>query len=349
MQEMTAEGEHLDSEVASLAAQREELAMLRAELMVERAEPASLRADLETERGETAALRRPLEGETVRISIPETAEEDSSIKPVEEGPAAAQTQDPAGRDTPRPTDDDVFARLRALSLLREGDDTAEPVESTPAVERQEAPPRPEAQVEGHPAPARPSSTATGHHDEDESIDDYMAQLFARLNGARSGAAPAPTAPAPTAPAPAAPKQESPADETAAPAASEKAELAAPVENEPDLPPLESLAMPRRSAPESQANLIALRELANMSASSAIGASQRQQRVKSGTLKMGAAGALGAVGALLLLLASSGCVDHSSVTLLGFGCVLLVAGILWLLQGLGRMALRFLQSLSPSYV
>jgi hypothetical protein len=357
MAEMTADREHHESDLASqraelkagreaLASELAQLAMLRAELTADRAELTSLRADLETERAEISALRQRLDAQAARSAtvdaMPEAPAADAGDERASNEDSHADEH--AASQTARSSDDDVFARLRALSVLRESDDAPPATENEQPQTVAAASPSANARVET-PPPAAPVHTAPrgGHDDEEESIDDYMAQLFARLNGARTSSPQ--TAPTPAAPPPAKPDPTpievpvaGPAAESAMPTAATEITAAAPMECEPPLPPLESLATPRRSAPA--IDISAMRALANMSATSAIGASQRRQWANSATVKLGAAGALGVTGAVLLLLAKSGWLGHSSVTLFGFGAVLFVAGALWLLQGLGLLLMAW---------
>jgi hypothetical protein len=99
-------------------------------------------------------------------------------------------------------------------------------------------------------------------------------------------------------------------------------------------------LPRRAAPERQADLSAMRQLANMTASSAIGASQRRRWTSSGTVKLAAAAALGIFGIAVLLLATSGWAGSSQAAVFGFGAVLFVAGAVWLLQGMGLLMMAW---------
>jgi hypothetical protein len=196
------------------------------------------------------------------------------------------------------------------------------------------------------ASVAPAAPVAKEHEAEESIDDYMTRLFARLNGGRGAASvdpqPAPAA-APQAPptpmagvTPAAPTQES--TNTEGTPVARTNEVSAEPLAEADRGPLTMI--PRRSAPEKQVDLSAMRQLANSSASSAIGASQRRQRTSSATIKLGAAAALGLFGAAVVGLASSGWIQGAKAPIFGFGAVLFVAGAFWLLQGLGLLILAW---------
>ena len=341
-----------------LAPDRQQVATCQLELDAERQQLAVERMELAAERADLAAERIRIDAEWKRLA----AERDQGM--AEQSSAAedtlpAEESEPSESPGAAVTDDDIFARLRALSVLREDapsheqdsqpaedeagvvgvidvtDPMAEEEEAeSPVIEQVEAElpvtevqPEPQAQFV---AAAQPVA-GHGHPEGEESIDDYMARLFARLNGGRSDRAQAESAPRQTNP----PVTES---TSAATSSNESADLReevsappiveTPVE-EPDCQPL--TMMPRR-APERQMNLSAMRELANMSASSAIGASQRRRWTSSGAVKLGAAAALGIFGIAVLLFASSGLAGNARHIVFGFGAVLFIAGALWLLQG-----------------
>jgi hypothetical protein len=138
---------------------------------------------------------------------------------------------------------DVLRRLGLSAGLEE-----EPAANA-APARQPTPP---------PAPA-PQPAPAAHHEGDESLDDYMQQLFQRL-GVKQGAAPVaeppPKRPMMSMPAPAA-RVEEPTNEKSA-------------EAPPALPPLQPEEFKARSvAAERKSDFTALRELANMQAKTAI--------------------------------------------------------------------------------
>jgi len=330
----------LAAEMKRLAQEQEDLARQRETLAAEREEIAALRAQMASVPVADSTVSTAPDRAAAEEAISEHGAGEGDM--VESPPAVSTAADPEVPASPS-GDDDVFARLRALSLLREPAE-ASAIDNAPSPALEAERPLPQHLMETHPVEQRPTSpapalhTGSGHHDEEESIDDYMAQLFARLNGARSATAPAPPAAKP-APASSSPppcgndSEKSEKDVRTAPAA-------APVEVAPQLPPLESLALPRRAAPERQLDLSAMRELANMSASSAIGTSQRKQWTSTAAVKLGAAGALGVVGASMLLVARLNWLGHSNAALFGFGGVLFTAGILWLVQGLSLLLMAW---------
>ncbi len=135
--------------------------------------------------------------------------------------------------------------------------------------------------------ARPSSPVAAaksppqHHGEEESIDDYMAQLLERLRtGSSGGQVPARrtevVVPAPAA-EPARPVVEKPNEA--------KAELSASVPTPLERPAETAVASPRTVAPETHGSLAAMRELANLSAQSAISRHFRRQIVRSTRVKL----------------------------------------------------------------
>ncbi|MCE9554670.1 MAG: hypothetical protein K8T91_15040, partial [Planctomycetes bacterium] len=307
LQQYTAERDELSAHREQLAADREALVIKRQQL---------------------SNLATP--GEAVMPTVSEPSHE-------MEEPAADVEQPEVGHRPRRDADEDVFARLRALSLLREGDDKPNVKEVRLPTAATVEPPAVEDRVET--LPAKPASPPTDsgsgkHHEGEESIDDYMSQLFARLNGGRtvenrravtppSTAAPAATPSTQTGKVSDDPKPQ-PTQEFSPPTILKEM----PVEQaEPEY----LTEMPRRNAPAPQMDLSAMRELANMSANSAIGASQRRRWTSSATIKLGAAAALGVVGITLILFAISGRAGTAKPTLFGFGAVLFVAGALWLLQ------------------
>ena len=114
------------------------------------------------------------------------------------------------------------------------------------------------------SPSAPS--ASFDDDDDESIDDYMAQLMARVGGSSQPATP-----------PIKPEQPKPAQAAAAAASpSPAATNAAPEQTQERSVPLDPAEfVPRAVAPEASSNLRALRAVANTSARSAIDRHQRR--------------------------------------------------------------------------
>ena len=345
-----------------LAPDRQQLATCQLELDAERQQLAVERMELAAERADLAAERIRIDAEWKRLAA-ERGKGSAELSTAAEDPLPAEVTESSESPGAAVTDEDIFARLRALSVLREdapsheqgsqpADDKADVVGvidvTDPMAEEEEAEasameqaeaeqpmtevqPEPQAQFVAAVQPV----AGHGHPEGEESIDDYMARLFARLNGGRSDRAQVEPAPRQTIP----PAMElTPSTTSSTTSSTKSADLTnevsaptiieAPVED-PDGQPL--TMMPRR-APERQMNLSAMRELANMSASSAIGASQRRRWTSSGAVKLGAAAALGIFGIAVLLFASSGLAGNARHTVFGFGAVLFIAGALWLLQG-----------------
>jgi len=352
------ERQQLAADRAALAAEQDRLAAEQEQLVAAQAELAAEKERLSTERESLAASQPPIASiETNSVVEHETppvawaaAEAETSIATeheVREEPSALDEVDLSSRRTSQPKEEDVFARLRAMSLLRESDHAPVKPASRLAAESPATPQADEIATQPSP-PAEPTASAPsgaqpGKHEGEESIDDYMAQLFARLNGDRStrtDAAPNPAppkTPAPVRPAPAT----SVAIETVAQPSPENESPAASCITPVEPPASEYLTeMPRRNAPERPFDLTAMRELANMSANSAIGASQRRRWTSSATIKLCAATALGAVGIGLLFFATTHAASNAKPTLFGFGAVLFVAGMLWLLQALSLLLMAW---------
>lgn len=328
------------------------------------AERGSLEEDrqrLIDERNQLDAQRQALEGER-QTHLDWVALERSRLNEIEATLAAAETtttssneqvdsEQPSTTDEEKkldqrvhlPADEDVFARLRALSLLREDDDKAEVKESRLSAASTVEPPVAENQIESPPVvPASPPAvSSSGNHEGEESIDAYMSQLFSRLNGGRSGGTQAVANPS-TAVTPAAKPSNQTGKMSVDPKSRQTKEFTSPetLEEMPlDQPASEYLTeMPRRAATQQPIDLTAMRELANLIANSAIGARQRRRWTSSATIKLGGAAALGSVGIGMLMFAMSSWAGAARPTLLGFGAVLFLAGAVWLLQGMGLLLL-----------
>lgn len=354
-QQLVTEQTRLTDERQQLAADRTTFAAEQAALVAAQAELAAEKDRIATERESLgdrqhqvaeAAPDSDMEQETAPVALA-AAEITHSIATEEEDrqqsspPAEAEISN--RRAAQQTKEEDVFARLRAMSLLREGDHATVKQASRLASDSPAHPPAAEIPTPTSP-PAEttasdPSGARPAKHEGEESIDDYMAQLFARLNGDRStrtDAAPTPTLP--KTPATARPTSPSAAPLELVALQSPESETPEPVSKSPVEPPASEYLteMPRRNSQEKPFDLTAMRELANMSANSAIGASQRRRWTSSATIKLGAAIALGAMGVGLLFFATSGWAGNAKPTLFGFGAVLFVAGAVWLLQGLGLL-------------
>ena len=175
-------------------------------------------------------------------------------------------------------------RERALAGCRQETETEQEVQEQLPERGDEKPPvaavePPRADRRRTPAggPAISPQAAPQHGGEEESIDDYMTQLLERLRKgsgspapARRVEAPVPT-PAPVRaaePARAVPKEPEVADAETSPHAPTAAPRPAAVET-----------APHATAPETQVSMAAMRELANLSAQSAISRHNRWQMVR----------------------------------------------------------------------
>jgi hypothetical protein len=164
-----------------------------------------------------------------------------------------------------------------------------------------------------------ASGAATSHDDEESIDQYMSRLMERVRATSGGVAPSsPTMP--TASPQVEPRETSKAD-AAQEAESPMFSAAAPAEDANQ--PMEMT--PRTVAPEKNVNLSALRELANLSAQSALGRHSRQVLVHTMYSKLLVAiVALAAGGALLWMWRSLGAMQTTFYAAL----VALLVAIYW---------------------
>lgn len=203
-------------------------------------------ANRDEESAELASTEEAAEEPTaddVAAQYESAAEEESASAPVV---AAAEAPRPASSGESAA---DVLRRMGLASVLEDDDQG-----SKPAPQRAPEPPRPA------PQPARAPEPAAAEHDED-SLNDYMAQLMARLGVQNQGGAAKSAAAASTSSSPA---------HSSAPMASAAATPQKPAEPAAPLAPLQASEFKARSvAAERASDLSALRALANQNARTAI--------------------------------------------------------------------------------
>ncbi|MBN1394454.1 MAG: hypothetical protein JW959_05485 [Pirellulales bacterium] len=249
---------------AHAAAEAERLQTQRAELEAERNSLEEQRNQWQNERKEE---HRELEEQRVRL-IAETAElerqrdaladERSQGKNEQQRQPSAESQEPefhAPEDNPPVDLEAVFRRLGVGAV-------------PPAAEPESTPPAPEGSATSSPADdsrEKPRASLGVNEREEESIDDYMSRLMERVRGAAGGSPITAFTPPPPAPATDASVKPIEPAQAAAPAAQRRE----PVQ-----------VAPRAKAPEKHLNLSAMRELANLSAQTALSRYARRVLISS---------------------------------------------------------------------
>jgi hypothetical protein len=278
-----------------------------------------VRRTLETERADWEQAREQVEAAPIAFERQMVAAEadEPAVNRAETEPAADE-------------DDAVFARLRAMSLLKDRDDQEqddEPAPQEPApratssarasaaalwaqtpAEEEESDDYVPAQATQ--APSRAEAPAShGEEDHEESIQDYMNRLLQRVRGDAPAPAAKPAAQAPARspttyrPAPAPAVQQKPAADAAVPAA------------------------PRKTlAPERSSDLLAMRELANLSAQTALD-SYAHRRWASAAIGKVIVSVFALVACLTLMAALPG---WSTLKIISGGAALVIA-VFWGLQ------------------
>jgi hypothetical protein len=210
---------------------------------------------------------------------------------------AATTGDDA---LPPRSDEDVFARLRAMALLKDSDGQTQPecaehqpLDELRQVDSLEASTADELVEQDTTALSEVTPVTAEHraggHEEDVSIDDYMAKLLERMRGS-----------ADESPPPVSRSAKSTADQAGNSSAAKSDPT--PVQPQAERPPVASTLTylePRKAAPENTRDLAAMREIANLSSRSAIATHHHRNRADRalGTLAVGAVGLV--CGVLLL--------------------------------------------------
>jgi len=246
--------------------QTEQLAAERTELDRQREEFDRQRQQRQDEHtaGESQPVPRPDE--------PEPVEEASPGEASEESPVDLQS---------------VLRRIGSVDLLQDDDDRHDRQRCEPQVEAQ--PETPFGAVSGETSAL---GSPAAEEEEDESIDDYMARLMDRVKTVADGSEPPdyrpragrPGTPGETEPAGDAPGREAADGRPEAPRLREPAEMS-----------------PRAVAPEKQAGLSAMRELANLSAKSAIDRHSRRKLLAVQRAKLAVTIAGAGVGGILIWL------------------------------------------------
>lgn len=270
------------AEQAELAAKSEELARESDRLAEERR-----RLDAEVQ----AAASRPVRV-TAEPTGPDVREDEQSTAPVAD-------------------ENDVFARLRGLSILKsdapvpaavleDTGDEAKAIESKP--EPIAATPSPRAAVKG-----------LGDEEEaEESIDAYMARLLNRMRGGEPEPAPIRNRP----------KRETPVEPVKPVAIVKEPVVEAPaVKHEP------LVMIPRKLPPELSSNLQAMRELANFQARGAIETNAHRRWLRAAIGKFSVA-ACGLIASIILVTCAEDW--HSTIFLAGMAGMLVA--VFWGLQG-----------------
>lgn len=221
--------------------------------------------------------------EDAAVDVAPQAELESAVR--EDGPVVAEPIDEAApgvvdEDVVEATDERLSEPVKETPQSESAADVLRRLGMTPETDGEEpaAPPPP-------PAAVSPKPAAVEHHEPEESLDVYMQQLFQRL-GVKQGAAPAAAAsPSPTT--------------TRTPVADPQVEAAAEKSVAPPAPvvPLTAEEFKARSvAAERKSDLSALRELANVSAKTAIAKHQvKTQSNKSKWKLLTALGSLAVAG------------------------------------------------------
>jgi hypothetical protein len=212
-----------------------------------------------------AAVHQPLVEEDVPVTgenVPSTAEENTAA-PADAAVGPDQTETAH-------QDDDVFSRLRAMSVIKEErptDELGNPIERRKTDSELST---------GHEQRRRKTDSAAPSsqaRDDEESIEDYMARLLQRVRGISAEIPQSPresTAPEP--------EQQSPTEEAPAKVG------------------------PRATAPEKAAGLAAMREIANLSARTAIATHSFRRRAFKAWRMLAVAVAVALAGGLLIYFA-----------------------------------------------
>jgi uncharacterized protein YeeX (DUF496 family) len=240
---------------ATLAERREDLDRRAAEMEIERQQLQQRRDEILETRQSTSA----------KSDILDAAEASSESSPGVEHPIACPmveaSESASVADATSDDNDEVFARLRALSLLKKDDSAAPHTEEIhpPGSSSQQSA---EAVSEVKLSSAEAAPTPAG----EESIDDYMSRLLERMRGISGDSSPKSSG---------AVKSDRPTPSRAEPAADAASSKSAggPSALAKKLLKLE----PRKIAPEKSQGLAAMREIANLSARSAIATHHHRRR------------------------------------------------------------------------
>ncbi len=244
--------EQFHTQLAEFEVSKKELEHLRRQWQAEQTEREeqlnARRQELDARQAELDARQSELDEERQRMDR-EAQDRARRVEPSPE-PEEAEFHEPS--EAPPVDLADVFRRIGANVDLEDN----EPEPAVSEVRRNEQPVQREA-----PAPRSAASPATASEsDDEESIDDYMSRLMQRIGSTGgSGAIPPPAAVRPS------------RAKKAEPEPTPQIEAAKP---EAPFTPIPSKLAPRAVAPETSTDITALRELANLTAKSAIGQHSR---------------------------------------------------------------------------
>ncbi len=330
----------LESQCEQFSQEREEFERDRQELQRQLSDLREQHSALQTAAaaaGETSASPRvatadepqtPIEKE-LRRRVEQSRDEQTESAPSEQESAVAETTVQPTSTQPSSTDEEaLFARLRAMSVLKQDSSKTDEDEIAQTSETQELPVAAEeetgktdqaeeatdqpAQDEVEPTIEEPPVVAASapipeqHHSDDDSIDDYMTKLLQRMRGMSADEPPPAQQPASTARA----SEPTPA---ADPSAGKNTEASPPDAVENPLKP--SKFEPRSAAPERTHDLAAMREIANISARAAIATHHHRSGSNQAWTTVFVGGFCLALGILLLCLTPE---FVSMITLCGLG-------------------------------
>jgi hypothetical protein len=308
---LRAERNRLDAERERLAATEQTLASSQQVLQARQASLTDLERDLIQTRDELAQAQQELQAQIANMQVvEEPPPADRGFSPPISEITAEERVEPA--DAP----DDVFARLRALSILK-GD--VEPSQDAPRQQPEVAPQFATEPLTPGSASVPTSAEGTGSRpeeahgeDEEESINNYMARLLNRVRGGSDAAADRPQATPTRAPG----------------KASQQAALA----SQPHAETVMSFSEfePRTSAPEKTRDLAAMREIANFTARTAIAKHVWRSRIVL-LVKRFIVGLFALTCGIILMLIAPAARPHFFFC----GMVAVVASLIWFLPSIYR--------------
>ena len=359
--ELQLRGEHLQRQQAELATEQSRLGEINAALATRRQEIDQREQEL-CERNETLARReaeQELESavESQQLPEPEIAREATAVESAE----AVDVETVGAEETAAPLsnaakitleEDDIFARLRKMSLLKEtsgSDSTNRPYDreesaaigeysnseegdtqtenNVPEFSTAElnAAPEQDAAHSNRSGPA--ANSPSEHQDHEDSVEAYMARLLHRLRGPSDPATVAePVAPAVQAPVRRATEMVAELDQQAA----IRQSIVEPEESPVKLAEKKDdwMLRPRRLAPEMSSDLRAMRELANMNTKAALDRHVQKRWTTAAIGKACVAGVAVVAGVLLMTWAE----NLQSLTFAS-GAVAMLVAVFWGLQSL----------------
>ena len=290
--------ETLETQQQQLETQQQQLETQRTESESNLAEQAELlaadRAELDRRREELETERREWEEEhdTIDSQRIDSQQIDSVNEPEPDGETEEVTEEVTEEAAKEVSDDapvdleSVLRRIGATGLLRDDEEASKPQGPD------EPEPKPTMNVTTSEQPELRKQKNESAGNGEESVDEYMARLMNRVSGSESVDYPPPSSQ---------PRRHEPAESGA------KAIEPAPTASQPLFDP--SNLPPRAVAPEDQAGLAAMRELANLSAGSAISKYSRNKLLIVTRAKLTMASVMAAGGGLLMWM---WCVQGSTI-------------------------------------